>query len=298
MRRISCTPLLLVAAVATSLVSSAFAALIVAHKNSTNPYNFRNPDCQAKLLEGIYHPYVENSLEGIAHAYDAGADVAEFDLRLTRDKEIVIFHDESLDCLTDGKGLVRDWDLRDLRKLNMAWGLSADGGRTFPWRARPVRMSTLAELLRRFPHQRLMFNPKDRGPEMAQAMLKVMRKFHRKWEQDFYWGDPGVYNLVKGGMHQFPDHLPNQWHMETCLEAYKTVGWLGLFPQVCKKKWLVIDAKNEDWNFWGWPSRFIEEAHRQGSKVWVFSVEGRGRSHYYALHADVVMSTYVWRLFK
>jgi glycerophosphoryl diester phosphodiesterase len=59
----------------------------------------------------------ENTLRAFAHALGLGADVLETDLRFTRDGEIVLIHDETVDRTTDGTGLVRDYLLRDLKRL-------------------------------------------------------------------------------------------------------------------------------------------------------------------------------------
>lgn len=46
----------------------------------------------------------ENSLLGFKVAESFGVDVLETDVRLTRDNHLVIFHDETVDRTTNGKG--------------------------------------------------------------------------------------------------------------------------------------------------------------------------------------------------
>lgn len=57
----------------------------------------------------------ENTLASFALALDQGADALETDLRLTRDDQIVLFHDETLERTTDGQGAVRDHSLAELK---------------------------------------------------------------------------------------------------------------------------------------------------------------------------------------
>ncbi len=59
----------------------------------------------------------ENTLRSFAHTLKLGADVLETDLRFTRDEQIVLIHDETVDRTTDGQGSVRDHLLRDLKQL-------------------------------------------------------------------------------------------------------------------------------------------------------------------------------------
>ncbi|MEZ4611991.1 MAG: glycerophosphodiester phosphodiesterase family protein [Caldilineaceae bacterium] len=59
----------------------------------------------------------ENTLPSFALALDQGADALETDLRFTRDDEIVLFHDATLERTTDGQGPVRDHTLAELRRF-------------------------------------------------------------------------------------------------------------------------------------------------------------------------------------
>jgi glycerophosphoryl diester phosphodiesterase len=55
-----------------------------------------------------------------AKAAEAGADEIELDIQLSKDGEVVIFHDESLERLTGNKEFIRNLSFRELGKLNAA----------------------------------------------------------------------------------------------------------------------------------------------------------------------------------
>jgi glycerophosphoryl diester phosphodiesterase len=59
----------------------------------------------------------ENTLDGIRAAALCKADYVELDVRLSRDGELVLMHDESVDRTTNGKGLVEDHSLEELKAL-------------------------------------------------------------------------------------------------------------------------------------------------------------------------------------
>ncbi len=61
----------------------------------------------------------ENTLEGIRAAALCRADYVELDVRLSRDGELVLMHDESVDRTTNGKGLVEELDLAELKALRV-----------------------------------------------------------------------------------------------------------------------------------------------------------------------------------
>ena len=72
----------------------------------------------------------ENTLASFALALDQGADALETDLRFTRDDEIVLFHDDTLERTTDGQGKVRDHTLAELKRFrhrrpNRGWSEEA-----------------------------------------------------------------------------------------------------------------------------------------------------------------------------
>lgn len=92
----------------------------------------------------------ENTLESFRQAVAAGVDALEFDVRLSRDGEVVVMHDPTVDRTTDGKGRVADLTLAELRALDAGATFSTDGGRSHPYRGRGIGVPTLAEVLEAF----------------------------------------------------------------------------------------------------------------------------------------------------
>ena len=60
----------------------------------------------------------ENTMEAFEKAVELGADGIELDVHLSRDGEIVVIHDETLERVSDGTGWVKDKTLEELRKFN------------------------------------------------------------------------------------------------------------------------------------------------------------------------------------
>lgn len=67
---------------------------------------------------GAYSSAPENTLAGFQIAVQMGADGVELDIQLTRDHEIVVIHDETVDRTSNGQGWVKDFTLSEIRKLN------------------------------------------------------------------------------------------------------------------------------------------------------------------------------------
>lgn len=58
----------------------------------------------------------ENTLEAFQLAIEMGADGIELDVQLTKDGEVVVIHDETIDRVCDGKGYVKDYTLSELKE--------------------------------------------------------------------------------------------------------------------------------------------------------------------------------------
>ena len=65
----------------------------------------------------------ENSLQAFQNCIAMGVDMIEIDLKMTKDNQLVIMHDNTIDRTTDGKGKVSDYTLAELRKFHLKNGL-------------------------------------------------------------------------------------------------------------------------------------------------------------------------------
>ncbi|MRR14962.1 MAG: hypothetical protein EG826_00745 [Deltaproteobacteria bacterium] len=83
--------------------------------------------------------YPENTLASFEGAAALGADMAELDVQLTSDGEVVVFHDEKISRCTNGRGRIADHTLAALKKL--------DAGGWFDKKFQGERIPTLLEVL-------------------------------------------------------------------------------------------------------------------------------------------------------
>jgi len=71
---------------------------------------------------GNHVQFPENSLAAIKSAVEIGADYVEIDLRTTRDNQLILMHDARVNRMTNGKGLVKDLSLTQIRNLQLKGG--------------------------------------------------------------------------------------------------------------------------------------------------------------------------------
>ncbi len=68
----------------------------------------------------------ENTMAAFNKAVDLSADGIEFDVKCSKDGEMVIIHDQTLERTTNGSGRVIDTNFRDLKKLDAGGYFSPD----------------------------------------------------------------------------------------------------------------------------------------------------------------------------
>ena len=107
----------------------------------------------------------ENTIASIHKAIELGADGIEIDVFLCKSGEIVLFHDKTIEKLTNGVGNIEDKNLDELRKLKV---LNS-----------PHSIPTLEEVLKSIDKD-VFLNIELKGRNTAQGSLDLIRKYIRK----------------------------------------------------------------------------------------------------------------------
>ncbi len=81
----------------------------------------------------------ENTLASFKKAMEIGADYSELDVQLSKDGQVVLLHDATLDRTTTGKGPIAEWNLADLKTL--------DAGSWFDEKFKGEPLPTLQEVV-------------------------------------------------------------------------------------------------------------------------------------------------------
>jgi len=83
--------------------------------------------------------FPENTLAAFEGAITAGCDMIELDVTLTKDRKVVVIHDDTLDRTTNGKGPVLERTLEEIKRL--------DAGSWFAPRFSAERIPELSEVM-------------------------------------------------------------------------------------------------------------------------------------------------------
>lgn len=222
--------------------------------------------CTATRIFPPEHAYLENTIAGFRAAFIAGADVVEFDIHPTTDGRFVVFHDWTLDCRTDGHGVTREHDLATLKALDIGYGYTADGGKTFPFRGKGVGlMPSLDEILATFPDERFLINVKSNDEEEGKRLAAVVGALPdaRRKLITVYGGG--------GAMDSYAAALPDAGVLDTdgvkrCLLRYWVLGWSGYLPRDCRDTLFMLPANIAPF-VWGSPDRLAARLKAVNSTV-------------------------------
>ena len=118
----------------------------------------------------------ENTLEAFGLAATSGARGLETDVHMTLDGRVVAIHDDTVDRTTNGTGFVREMTLAELKGLDAGYRFTPDGGATYPYRGRGVRVPEIGEVFREFPDLAVNIEIKEDQPGVEEALLRVIEE--------------------------------------------------------------------------------------------------------------------------
>ncbi len=121
----------------------------------------------------------ENTLPALKSAVSLEIDVIETDIHLTKDKELILFHDDKLDRTTNLKGFIIDFNLNELKEADLGYHFSLDSGKTYPFRGKGLSVISLREAFEEFPNTNFNLDIKNLEPVMPKLLAKLIIEYNR-----------------------------------------------------------------------------------------------------------------------
>ena len=136
-----------------------------------------------------YRP--ENTMEAFELAIKQGADGIELDVHTSADGQLIVIHDETVDRVTDGTGLVGEKTLKELKDLKVSTPAEPEG---------IYRIPTLQEVLDLMRTTDMMVNIELKNsicfyPGMEEKVLKAVKEM--KMEEQLIYSSFNHYSLLK-----------------------------------------------------------------------------------------------------
>ncbi|MCF2857092.1 hypothetical protein L1286_06405 [Pseudoalteromonas sp. SMS1] len=245
---------------------------IISYKGLVQPTNYRgatNTTCTADRITEVKHPYIENTLPAIEHAFDLGADTVHLNIHVTADKQLAVFHDWTLDCRTNSKGITSEQSMEYLKTLDAGYGYRIGEQAEYPFRGQGIGLiPSLDEVLTRFPEQSFLLNMKTAGPEAIEVLGAYLKALSS--EQRNRLSFIGIQSISEAIAEEFPTQMTYSKEVgKRCLVKYIFIGWSRYYPGSCANTTLVIPEQFGR-ILWGWPDQFAARAQQNGSEVYLY----------------------------
>lgn len=206
----------------------------------------------------------ENTLAAFDRAIAERVDGLEMDVHLSKDGEVVVCHDATVDRTTDGKGPIAGMTARDLAAVDAGWHFSdGNGGR--PFRGRGLGIPTLRDVVSRHPAVRLIVELKDNDVRLAEAALGVLSAHDALARTCLGSFHADVLAAVRRLQ---PEVATSGASSEVRWALYRS--WFGLFPRSTAYQALQVPERREATRVV--TPRFVRAAHRAGLAVQVWVV--------------------------
>lgn len=169
---------------------------------------------------GVKALYPENTMLSFEKAIAMGVDGLEMDLNLTRDGRLAVIHDETVDRTTDGKGLVSDFTMAELKTLDAGKALEGHGVHRIP---------EFDEFLDLVERTGLLLNVevKQNSPETADKAIAALdrRGLLDRTVMTCFHGDVTTYMHKRYGVkcQGFPKHRVIGYK-DDCYDHYYAIG--------------------------------------------------------------------------
>lgn len=171
---------------------------------------------------GICALYPENTMVSFRAAVDAGVDNIEMDLNVTKDGELIVMHDVTVDRTTDKSGKVRDFTLDEIKSM--------DAGVKFDKKFKGERVPTFEEFLRLIAPTNITLNVelKDYTFECADKTVAMLNKFGFKDKFVITSFDANITQYVHQVMGLPTQGFPREKMVNGSNDTYKHLSAVGI----------------------------------------------------------------------
>jgi glycerophosphoryl diester phosphodiesterase len=196
----------------------------------------------------------ENTMAAFQKAVDLSADGIKFDVKCSKDGEMVIIHDQSLERTTNGRGKVIETDLKDLRNLDAGSFYSSE----FTGEKIPLLSEVLEEFSKKLVINIELTNYSSINDGLARKAANLVKRMRS--EENLIFSSFHPYNLIITRR-----IMPN---VSVALLALPGVsGWIFRSNMM---RWISPEIIHPFFN--DVDKRFIEKQHQKNRKVNVWTV--------------------------
>ncbi len=119
----------------------------------------------------------ENSILAFQQAYDLRVDVLETDAHLTKDNNIVFFHDSTLKRVTGERGRIAEKFLQELKVIDLGAKFKLQDG-SFPFKGKNLAIQTIEEIFTKFNDIKFNIDIKSTNPDAPKILARKLEELN------------------------------------------------------------------------------------------------------------------------
>ncbi len=208
--------------------------------------------------------FPENTLPAFLSAIKLKVDVIETDVHLTKDNQVVIWHDNTLERNTNGSGKIEDYTYAELQKLDAGYKFTKDN-KTFPFRNKDIKIIKFEDALINCPNQRFNVDLKTKDTLIVDKFyeaLKNQNAFDRVCVASFSTKN------IKTMRNKYPQVVTGATPIEIASSVFKTK--LGLNFKT--KEGLIIQPPSKTKLLKVITPKYLDNMHKNNHIVQVWTV--------------------------
>lgn len=210
----------------------------------------------------------ESTLPAYQLAQRMGADWMELDLHLTRDGQLVVIHDETLDRTTNGSGPVQKHTLAQLKQLDAGTWFGKEHPRKWDPQFQGLQIPTLEEVLR-LKNGKIRFSieikEESAGPQLERKLFHTLEK-HRLLPRKKQESQVMIVSFDRNSLKRVHQRLPQVPLIQ--LFHYKESGYLT--PQTLRHVAAYADGVGYDHR--RMRPEDVRRTHRHGMVIHPYTV--------------------------
>ena len=186
--------------------------------------------------------YPENTLIAFSESIkNYSLDMIELDLQFTKDRKVIVLHDDSIDRTTNGNGRVVNLNYSEIEKYDAGYNFySSNKGHIY--RGQGIKIPLFEEVLKNYPNIYLNIELKHNSRLLLYEVVKLINKYN--FEKKIIIGSGKYYQNYR-----IRKLLPNACHYLSRLELYLLILF---FPfNLFKKYWSKFHVVEAPLNYFG-----------------------------------------------
>lgn len=250
---------------------------LLAHRGLAQTFDISKVKWDTNTAAIIYppeYPYIENTIPAMEVAFNYGADIVEFDIRVTKDKELAVFHDYQVDSRTEKKGNISEYTLPELKKMDIGYGYTADNGKSFPLRGTGVGLlPSFDEVMYQFSDKKFLIHIRDDGEEIGNILLDKLERLDQEQILNLsIYGNDIAIDIIR---RKYPTMKALSAKMiKKAFIEYELIGWTGYIPKSIRNAELHMPLEYAKY-LWGWPHKFIKRMKSVNTRMVLVTKKGQ-----------------------